>query len=270
MRIFLLLFLMTSTHSLLAVDFNVDMGTGLYYTGAEGKVEYVQKSFNGSFADADLTSSAQLYIWGVIDFKKRFIPKLRLEYLHIKAEGDSKAHLQSDDNATQQLIDDYINNNGAIDLNDQNWNSFLQQDIYDAILYYDFFEERVFPSIGVGAGYRYFEYVYIMDIHYVPGLQFGDRDSAGSPFIYLNSRYDMPSINIGIEGDLKYYPFGDSKMHDWKVKMDLMFDIDDTTNAGLEFGYREQYFSLEGKDVENVTGNMKYQGIFVGAVLKFK
>ena len=270
MRIFLLLFLVTSVHSLLAVDFKVDMGAGLYYTGAEGKVEYVQEGFKGSYADADLTSSAQLYLWGVIDLKKRFVPKIRLEYLRIKAEGDSKAHLESGEPAIQKIIDDYINNNGAIDLNDQNWNSFLQHDIYDAILYYDFFENQAFPSIGLGAGYRYFEYVYIMDIHYVPGLQFGDRDNAGSPFVYLNSRYDMSSINMSIEGDVKYYPFGDSKMYDWKVKMDLMFPIDDETSAGLEFGYREQYFSLEGKDVENVTGNMHNQGIFVGVVIKFK
>lgn len=253
-----------------AFDFEVDMGTGLYYTGAKGKVEYVQESFQGSYADADMISSAQFYLWGVLDIKRPYVPKIRLEYLRIKAEGDSKAHLQSADPEIQQLIDDYINNNGIIDLNDQNWNSFLQQEIYDAIVYYDYFEESVFPSLGVGAGYRYFEYIYIMDIHFVQGLQFGDRDSAGSPFVYLASRYDMPSINMGFEGDGKFYLFGDSKMYDWKVKMDLTFELDDETTAGFEFGYREQYFSLEGKDVENVTGDMHYQGIFIGAIATFK
>lgn len=246
------------------------MGLGSNYTGVEGKITYVQESFQGSYADAELGNTPQFYLWGIIDLKSLYLPKIRFEYLKIAAEGNSKAHLESADPEIQKLIDDYINNNGAIDLNNQNWNSSLQQDIYDLTLYYDFFEETVFPTVGTGVGYKYFEYIYIMDIHYIPGMQFGDRGSSGAPFVYLNTRYNMPTIKMGFEGDAKAYLFGDSEMYDWKVKMDLLFDLDDETRAGLEFGYREQYFSLEGDDIENVTGHMNYKGIFVGALIHFK
>ena len=262
--------LLASATLLSAYDFDYKMGLGSYYTGAEGKVEYVQESFEGSYADATLTTSSQFYLWGVLDLKNSYLPKARFEYLKIAAEGDSKAHLQSADPEIQQLIDDYINNNGAIDLNDQNWNSYLQQDIYDLSLYYEFFEKSAFPTVALGLGYKYFEYIYIMDIHYVPGMQFGDRGSSGAPYAYLGSRYDMPSINMGVEGNAKLYLFGQSQMYDWQLKMDLMFDFDEETRGGLEFGYREQYFSLEGNDVDNVTGDMIYKGIFAGFVINFK
>jgi len=270
MRLFSILLALCSMNILSAYDFDYKMGLGAYYTGAEGKVSYIQESFNGSYANADLTTSSQFYLWGIVDLKTAYLPKMRFEYIKVAAEGDSKAHLQSDNPDIQQLIDDYINNNGVIDLNDQNWNSYLQQDIYDFSLYYAFFEDRVYPSIALGLGYKYFEYIYIMDIHYIPGLQFGDRGSSGAPYVYLSSRYDMPSINLGVEGNGKFYLFGDSQMYDWQVKLDMMFDLDQDTRAGLEFGYREQYFSLEGSDVENITGDMIYQGIFVGGVIHFK
>ena len=270
MRRLLPLFLLLYTTSSSAYDFDYKMGAGTYFTGAKGKIEYVQESFQNSYANADLSSDAQFYLWGIVDLKNAYLPKIRFEYTKMKIEGDSKAHLESSNPEIQQLIDDYINNNGVIDLNDQNWNSYLQQNIYDISLYYEFFEKRAFPSIGVGIGYKYFDYVYIMDIHYIPGMQFGDRGYSGAPNAYLTSRYDMPSINMGFEGNAKAYLFGDSQMYDWQVKMDLMFDFDEETRGGLEFGYREQYFSLEGSDVENVTGDMSYKGIFVGGVINFK
>ena len=264
--IFLFIILFSST--LQALDFKLDMGAGIYYTGAQGTVEYVTTSFEGSTAEADLISEEQYYVWADIDTRTPYVPKIRFEYLSFAANGDSQAHLQSGDADIQQAIDDYINN-GGIPLNDQYWYSHLQQDIYDVTLYYEYFEDSDFPSLGFGIGYRYFTYIYIMDIHYVPGLQFGDRDNSGAPNIYLTSRYDMPSINMGFEGDAKAYLFGDSTMYDYKFKLDLMFDIDESTRAGVEFGYRAQYFSLEGGDVENVRGDMKYQGIFIGALMTF-
>ena len=51
--------------------------------------------------------------------------------------------------------------------------------------------------------------------------------------------------------------------------MDLMFDITETTEAGFEFGFRDQYYQLLGDDVEKVKGDMHYQGVYVGAVVHF-
>ncbi len=263
----LLLITLFLSYSLQALELQLDMGTGLFYTGAKGKVEYVEKSFQGSYAETDLQNSGQFYIWGDIVTDNKYIPKLRLEYLKISADGDSKAHLQSADPAIQDLIDQYID---PLSLNDNNWNSHLQHNIYDVSLYYEFYEESAWPSVGLGLGYKYFDYIYIMDIDLLPGLQFGDRDSSGAPMLFFTSRYEAPSLQMGFEADAKVYIFGDSEMYDWQIKMDLMFEIAENTEAGFEIGYRDQYYNLLGNDVEKVTGNMHYQGLFVGAVINFE
>jgi len=266
MRI-LFLTLLFLTSSLPALDLKVEMGTGLFYSGAKGKIVYVEESFQGSYAVADITSAANFYVWGDFESSNPHLPKMRLEYLKISAEGDSIAHLQSADPEITGLIDQYID---PLSLNDQRWNSQLQHNIYDIDLYYEFFEQSEWPTLGLGLGYKYFDYIYIMDIDLIPGLQFGDRDSSGAPMLFFSSRYDMPSIQMGFEGDAKVYLFGDSEMYDWKIKLDLMFEIDETTSGGAEFGYRQQYFNLIGGDVEKVTGDMIYEGIYVGLVIKFK
>jgi len=262
-----LLALLLSASSLTALDLKVEMGTGLFYSGANGKIEYVEESFQGSYAVTEITSAANFYVWGDFETTNPYLPKMRLEYLKISAEGGSKAHLQSAVPEIKELIEQYID---PLSLNDKVWNSQLQHNIYDVDLYYEFFEQSQWPTVGLGLGYKYFDYIYIMDIDLVPGLQFGDRDSSGAPMLFFSSRYDIPSIKMGFEGDAKVYLFGDSEMYDWKVKLDLMFDIDDTTVAGAEFGFRQQYFNLIGGDVEKVTGNMTYEGIYVGAVIKFR
>ena len=123
--------------------------------------------------------------------------------------------------------------------------------------------------MGLGLSYQYFDYIYIMDIDLVPGLQFGDRDSSSAPLLFFTSRYESTSLQMGFEADAKVYVFGDSQMYDWKIKMDLMFDITETTEAGLEFGFRDQYYKLLGDDVEKVKGDMHYQGVYIGAVVHF-
>jgi len=267
MRKLLLLLLLTASSTLSAIDMKVDMGTGFYYTAAKGKIEYVGETFQNSYAQTDLKTNANFYIWADIETPYWFMPILRFEYLKISTDGDSMAHLESNVSPIDALIEALE----AIGLNDAYWNSHLQHNIYDMIAYYEFFEDSAWPSIGVGGGYRYFDYIYILDIDIgeYSGIQFGDRDSTNAPMVYLHSRYEMPSVNLGFEANGKAY-FSDSTLYDWDARLDLSFDVDESTRAGFEFGYREQYYLLAGGDVENVKGNMRYRGIFVGARLEFK
>ncbi len=260
----LLLLLTTMLTPLLALDLELDMGMGLYYTGAKGQIDYVGESFQGSNAKADLIPSGQFYIWADVKSKNPYLPRARFEYLKVSADGDSNAHLEISNQELMDLID-------QAGLNDQNWNSYLQHNMYDFILYYDFLEKSAWPTVGVGLGYRIFDYIYIMDIDIsdISGTQFGDRDDSSAPIVYLNTRYEAPSLNMGFEADAKMY-LSDSSIYDWRIKMDLMFEVDADTMAGLEFGYRGQYYSLAGGDVENVKGDMSYQGVFVGGTIHFK
>lgn len=247
--------------SLMAIDLEIDMGTGLFYTGAQGRIEYTDEGFAGSYSEIDLKNSGQFYIWG--DFKSHidYLPKLRLQYLKINTSGDSKLHLESADIPPefQDLIDLF---------NDSSWESGLSHNIYDVYLYYEFFEEEAYPSVGIGGGIKSFDYAYNVEL--ILPLQIGDRGGKSIPMLFLTSRYDIPSVQLGFEFESEVYIFGDSKLYDLRTKMDLMFEVDESTKAGFEIGYRESYYDLRGSDVETFKADMNYKGIYVGIVAAFK
>ena len=256
----LLLFLMLLYNSLMAVDLKIDMGTGLFYTGAEGRIEYTEEAFRGSYSEIDLKNSGQLYIWADIESEIDYLPKLRLQYLRVATGGDSKLHLEGDVGPEYQDLIDLFN--------DKSWESGLSHNIYDIYLYYEFFEEEDYPSVGIGGGVKSFDYAYNVELS-LP-LQIGDRGGKSLPMLFVTSRYDIPSVQLGFEVESELYIFGDSSLYDLRAKMDLMFEMDESTTAGFEIGYRESYYDLRGSDVETFKADMHYKGIYAGMVASFR
>lgn len=238
------------------------MGSGLFYTGAQGRIEYTDTGFRGSYSVVDLQNRGQFYFWTDITSKVSYLPKLRLQYLKINTSGDSVLHLASEKEFPEAIED-------MIDIfNDQAWTSGLSQNIYDVYLYYEYFEKSSWPSLGLGLGIKSFDYAYNVEL-FLP-IQMGDRGGKTVPMIFLTSRYEIPMLQLGFEGESEVYVFGDSLLYDLRVKMDLMFKIDESTEAGLEMGYRDSYYDLRGSDIETFKANMQYRGIYVGVVAAFK
>jgi len=88
--------------------------------------------------------------------------------------------------------------------------------------------------------------------------------------LFLTSRYEVPSVQLGFEFEGEVYLFGDSKLYDMRAKMDLMFEVDERTEAGFEIGFRESYYDLRGSDVETFKADMSYKGLYVGIIAAFK
>jgi len=245
------------------IDLEIDMGTGLFYTGSEGRIEYTDEGFAGSYSEVDMQNSRQFYIWADFKSSNVYLPKLRLQYLKINAEGDSKLHLEMD---TSNLPPEYQD---IIDLfNDQEWYSGLSHNIYDIYLYYEFFEKKPYPSIGLGGGLKSFDYTYNAEL--IAPLHIGDRGGKSVPMLFLTSRYEIPSVQLGFEMENEVYIFSDSKLYDVRAKMDLLFDVDENSKLGLEVGFRTSYYDLRGSDVETFKANMSYSGIYVGVMGSFK
>ncbi len=258
-----LLALLVTTSSLSAVDLDIDMGTGLFYTGAKGRIEYTDEGFTGSYSEIDMQTSGQFYIWADLKSNIEYLPKLRLQYLKINAQGDSKLHLEAD---TSDLPPEY---QIAIDIfNNRAWPSGLSHNIYDIYLYYEFFEEKAYPSIGVGGGLKSFDYAYNAEL--ILPLHIGDRGGKSIPMLFITSRYEIPTLQLGFEVENEVYVFGDSNLYDARAKMDLLFELDDNSKLGLEVGYRKSYYDLRGRDVETFKANMSYSGIYVGVTGSFK
>ena len=258
--LFIFSFLFSFYTSAVAIDLDIDMGTGLFYTAAEGRIEYTDEGFSGSYSEVDLKNSGQFYIWADIKSEIDYLPILRLQYLKINTSGDSKLHLEGDVGPEYQDLIDLFN--------DSSWESGLSHNIYDVYLYYEFFEEEAYPSVGIGGGIKSFDYAYNVEL--ILPLQIGDRGGKSIPMLFLTSRYDIPSVQLGFEFESEVYIFGDSKLYDLRTKMDLMFEVDESTKAGFEIGYRESYYDLRGSDVETFKADMNYKGIYVGIVAAFK
>ena len=236
------------------------MGTGLFYTGADGYIEYTDEGFAGSYSKIDLKNSGQFYVWA--DFKSHldYLPKLRLQYLKINTGGDSTLHLESADIPPE--FQDFI------DLfNDQSWESGLSQNVCDIYLYYEFFEKEAHPSIGIGGGLKSFDYGYNVEL--ILPLQVGDRGGKTVPMLFLTSRYEIPSVQLGFEAESEVYIFGASTLYDARIKMDLLIEIDQSTTAGFEIGYRESFYDLRDSD-DGYKADMHYQGLYVGVMATFK
>jgi len=253
----LILLLITSTLS--AIDLEIKVGTGLFYTGAQGYIEYTDVGFTGSYSQIDLKNSGQFYFWSDIKTQIDYLPIFRFQYLKIHTGGDSKLHLEGTDMPTefQDIIDIF---------NDQNWESGLSQNIYDLYLYYEFFEEKKHPSFGIGGGLKIFDYGYNVEL--ILPLQVGDRGGKTVPMLFLTTRYEIPSVQLGFEIESEVYIFGTSTLYDARAKMDLLIELDENTKAGFEIGYRDSYYDLRGDD--SYKANMHYQGIYVGVMTTFE
>jgi len=245
--------------SLMGVE--MDMGFGLFNSKAEGKLVYQTDFFTGSSAQINNDSQYHIYVWSDFDLELPYAPHIRLEYTRVRSSGTSFVHIETQN----ELINEFLQRVGG---NDFELNSILTHNMYDAFLYYEFFEDSGWPALSFGGGIKDFDYDYDVDIF--EGVQFNDQGGAMVPMLYTKIRKDLDDSLMGLEMDVKYYAFGDSDMYDIRAKIDMMFELNKQIDAGLEAGYRSSYFNIKGDDVENVGGNMKYGGIFFGFAASFR
>ena len=238
----------------------IDTGFGLFNSKAVGTIEYQTDFFKGSSATLDNDAQYHIYIWGDIDSKIDYVPKLRLEYTRIRSSGRSAVSIVTEN----ELINEFLDRIGG---NQFELSSVLTHNMYDAFIYYEFFEDSSFPAISIGGGVKDFDYDYDVDIY--SGVQFNDTGGATVPMLYGAVYKELDKL-IALEADTRYYAFGDSDMYDIRAKMEVAFELNAKIDAGLEVGYRYTYFHVKGDDVENVGGNMKYSGIFFGFISRFR
>ena len=255
-KISAMLLLATSLYSA-----EMDMGFGLFSSKAEGKLIYQTDFFKGSSAQIDNASQYHIYIWSEFDLEISYVPKFRIEYTRVRSSGSSYVHIETQNDLINELID-------TIGGPDFEQNSILTHNMYDAFGYYEFFEDSDFPDMAFGAGIKNFDYDYDVEIY--EGVQFNDQGGATIPLVYFKIRGMLPDSQIGLESDVKYYVTGDSDIRDIRAKMDFLFELNSKIHAGLEIGYRDVYFGIQGSDVDNVGGNMHYSGLFFGVSSTFR
>jgi len=273
--------MLTLCSGLNAFELEMEMGSGAFYSAAPGKLIYQVTFLEGSSSTFDYTSQSLPYLWAEFKLKNPYVPQFRFEYLHVDVQGDSDIFLK-DNLEICKLIDDInpaiptIPGISKFSCNRTDGHQFIQDstlkvNFYDTFLFYSFFEDSIWPSIDTGIGYKSFHYSYDLILASTSDseLNLNDQGSASIPMIYFSSRYQVPVLDMGLEFNAKAYIFGDSQIYDYNIKTDLLVAFSKEISGGVEVGYRQSYFNIKGNDVEEVSGNINFSGMFFGVVGHF-
>lgn len=256
--------------SLNAFEMNINMGAGYYYTGANGNLIYTKDFWKSSSAKIKHASSATFYTWAEIETDQHLWPKLRVEFNNMQTQGESLIHISSTPEINALISG--IESNLPVRINNTYYDSSLVENTIDAYLYYEFFQETEYPSVGFGVGVKNFDFTYRATI--IDGLEFTDNGGDTIPMLYLKSRYTLDKEDDGeqfsLELNAKAYVFGESNIYDYTLKVDFLMPYNATTDLGLELGYKETVFDIKGSDIKTVGGDMTTSGVFFGVVGHFR
>ena len=264
-------FLVLCSSSLSAIDLEIDMGSGVYYTQTDGKLVYTKDFWKDSSGDMDHDTAPTLYTWIEIESDQEYWPKVRFELSQLKTSGTSAIAIKTDSDTINDLID-LIEDQLGLNISELDLDSRLSQTNIETYLYYEYFEDTPWPSFGIGAGIKKFDFDYAVTI--IDGLDFNDNGGDTIPLLFFKSRYIVDDkgngSSLAMEGIAKYYIFGDSTVYDYLLKTDFMMKYNEDTNIGLEFGYKNTFIDIKGNDIDTVGGYMGTAGVYLGFVANFK
>lgn len=257
--------------ALSALELEIDAGAGLHFAGANGNLIYQKETWKNSSAVIEHGATTNFYAWSEINSDIKYAPTLRLEISRNSTLGRSLVHIDAGD-IINNIIDYIEQKVPLVTINDTYYDSRLVMNTYEAFAYYEYFKESGYPTLGVGAGVKVFEFDYSATI--IDGLEFNDNGGDSVPMLFMKSRYEIldkdEELQVGIQGDGKLLVLADSNIYDYVIKMDMMMQYNATTDLGLEFGYRDTYFNIKGGDVAKVGGTMDNSGVFIGVVGHFR
>lgn len=255
--------------SLQAFELEVDMGAGYHYSGASGDLVYTKEFWKDSTARIEHDSRATFYTWAEFSSDQQYWPNLRVELSSLDTEGRSFIHIDSTD--TINTIIDALETPFA-SINNTFYDSRLVLNTYEGYLYYEYFEKSELPTVGFGLGLKKFDFAYSATI--VDGLEFTDNGGDTVPLLFFKSRYELDKetdgTQLSFEADGKLFVFGDSNIYDYLLKLDFMMQYNQTTDLGVEIGYKETFYDIKGGDIDTVGGNMQTSGLFFGVVGHFR
>ena len=271
MKKIILSFFLLCVTALNAIDLEINMGTGVNYTASDGTLVYTKDFWKDSSGAMDHNTAPSLYTWMEIETDQKYWPKLRFELSQLTTKGSSDISINTDSDTVNELVDlveEYLGK----DISNLTLDSRLAQTNIETYLYYEYFEESGWPTFGMGAGIKKFDFDYAVTI--IEGLQFNDNGGDTIPLLFFKSRYvfdqSQSGSSLSFEGNCKVYVFGDSTVYDYIVKTDFLMKYNETTDVGLEFGYRTTFIDIKGDDIDTVGGDMTTSGPYFGLVAHFR
>lgn len=229
----------------------VEMGAGVWAPTPKGDISYT----NGASSGKDVLNEKDKnynYVWLLIKHPVPVLPNLKLEYANVENTGLASG-----------TFEDFI---AA-----PNTPTALKMQQFDIIPYYNIFDNTSWLTVDLGLDIKIINLDYTANnvtINGTPNQNYNDTTTLAIPMLYLRTRVEIPSTNIGLEGDVKYITYDGSTISDMRAKIDYTFDFIPVVKPTLELGYRVQKIDISNSSVKSAI-NIEYSGMFLGLMLRF-
>lgn len=226
----------------------VEVGAGAWAQTPSGTADYNAGAGVTGTNTFNENKDTSAYVWMLIKHPIPVLPNIRLEYTNIHATGTATGSW------------------GGIAIPGSS-NSVLDMKEYDVIPYYNLLDNTFWTTLDLGLDVKVLDLDYKVEPN---GIFTGYEDTytLPIPLVYARVRVEIPTTNIGLEGDAKYVTTGSSTIYDARVKVDYTFDISPVVQPALEVGYRMQKIKIDEND-EDVKTDMDFSGFYAGLMLRF-
>lgn len=230
----------------------VEAGAGVWQNELSGSLISGTPAVTEDFSALNYDKETKGYAWVYIKHPVPVLPNLRLEYAAVDFSGTS----------TQSF--DYRGTTYSA-----NAKSDLTLDQFDIIMYYNLLDNTAWMTLDLGLDIK------VVEAEFNAAQSSGanavqEKETLPLPMGYARARVEIPGTGIGVEGNVKYTAYKESKAMDYAIKADYTLVDILPVDVGLEVGYRFQQFDIDGSDFDIDTSlDVEIDGIFAGATVRF-
>ncbi|MBA1437593.1 MAG: TIGR04219 family outer membrane beta-barrel protein [Epsilonproteobacteria bacterium] len=246
---------MVAAVSIASADFTrLELGGGIWQQTPTG---FAKRSdgdgalkLNGTYTSSEKKSD-ETYFW--INFKHPLplIPNLRAEYVTIGDEGSTKG------GGSVGGINIPVGANASTKIDTKQ---------YDVIPYYNLLDNTFWLTLDLGIDVKLIETT--VDVSPVTGFRgYSSSQSAVIPLVYLRTRVQIPTTDLGVEADAKAITYNGNTVYDVRVKIDYTLEFVPVVQPAIEVGYRMQKLKID--DGTKAQVDLDYKGVYAGLMLRF-
>ncbi len=188
------------------------------------------------------------YAWFLLKHPAPAVPNMRIEYTDLAYSGALTTSV--DWKGTTYTA------SGTSDLN-------LEQ--FDATAYYNILDNTGWATVDLGLNVKYIDASFKLRDG---ANNYNEAEKLAVPMGYARVRFEVPATDLGIESDLKYISYSDSKFYDFRIKADYTFSMVPAVQPALEIGYREMRLDIDEDDFD-IKGDIEFSGFYAGLMLRF-
>lgn len=227
-----------------------EAGIGLWSNESSGKTTYTTALATAADSSTQ-KSNTDSYVWIYIKHPTFIIPNLRLEYTNITSDGIANGTFK---NFTA------VSSPTSLELKQ-----------YDVVAYYNILDNTGWMTLDLGLDIKVLDGSYSAQ-NVTPtsgiGTTYSDSEMIPLPMAYVRLRFEIPSTDVALEGDVKYVKYSSSSVYDARMKIDYTLDIMPAIDPALEVGYRVQSYEI---DEEALSGkiDLEFSGFYAGLMMRF-